>query len=70
MTNSKQSLSVEELDALSRARLMVSGRYRISWTYAGDTAGSLIRKGLIDEGGYLTTAAIRSRSPLEDNSNG
>lgn len=48
--------------ALSRARLMVSGRYRIPWTYAGETAGALQRRGLIDAGGYLTALGLRSRS--------
>jgi hypothetical protein len=51
-------LELAEREALSRARLMVSGRYRIPWTYAGPIAYSLKRKGMIDEGGYLTDAAI------------
>ena len=50
------------IQALRLARLMVSGRYRIPWTYAGSVAHSMIRNGLIDDGGYLTTKGLRERA--------
>jgi hypothetical protein len=52
----------EELEAINRARLMVSGRYRIPWGIGGEMMKALIDKGMIDQGGYLTETALRVRA--------
>ena len=65
MTSRQGAGASGEIEALRLARLMVSGRYRIPWTYAGSVAHSMIRNGLIDEGGYLTTKGLRERAALQ-----
>lgn len=52
-----------EREALLSARLMVSGKYRLPWRYAGAAMRNLEHKGLAN-GSYLTERGEQARAAL------